>query len=259
MPRVNIGLLSLNVVTEGPEAAPALVLAHPLGADLTVWDEIAPALAERFRLVRFDARGHGASDVPPGPYSLDDFGRDVVALLNALAIPRAHFIGLSMSGAIGQWLLIHAPEKLGRVVLANTASHFPTADSWNSRIRVARNEGMAGLAPVVAERWLTPAFRAREPERFAAIETMLRRSPAEGYAASCAALRDTDLRDALRAAPERPVLAIVGESDPSTPPALGEKLARALPGARLARLPGAHLTCVESKDGFLAAVSAFFG
>jgi 3-oxoadipate enol-lactonase len=259
MPKLNIGPLSLNVLVEGDESAPTLVLAHPLGGDLTVWDEIAPALARKFRVVRFDARGHGGSDVPAGPYRLGDFGADVVGLLDALKIERAHFIGLSMSGGIGQWLMIHAPERLDKVVLANTAMHFPAPDAWNGRIRAARAEGMAALAPVVAQRWLTPAFKARAPERFAAIENLLRRSPAEGYAASCSALRDLDLRDALRGATARPVLVIVGESDPSTPPALGEALARALPGARLARLPGAHLTCVESKEAFLAEVLAFLG
>lgn len=259
MPKVNFGPLSLNAIIEGAEDAPALVLAHPLGGDLTVWDEVAPALARKFRVIRFDARGHGASDVPPGPYALDDFGGDVIGLLDALLVPRANFIGLSMSGIIGQWLMVHAPERLDRIVLANTAAHFPTADSWNGRIRVARTEGMAGLAPVVVQRWLTPAFRACEPKRFEEIENMLRRSPAKGYAASCSAIRDADLRDAIRTAPRRPVLVIVGESDASAPPPLGEALARALPGARLVSLPGAHLTCVESHAAFLAAVSGFLG
>lgn len=257
MPKVNIGALSLNVVTEGARGAPVVVLAHPLGGDLTIWDDIAPVLAQKYFVLRFDARGHGGSDVPPGPYSLGDLGGDVVALLDRLEIAKAHFIGLSMSGAIGQWLMIHAPERLDKVVLANTAFVFPNPEGWNGRIRVARSGGMAALAPVVVQRWLTPAFRTAQPKKFEAIENLLRASPPLGYVACCSALRDTDLRDAIRAAPQRPVLVIVGESDASTPPQLGEALARSLPGAHLLRLRAAHLSCVEASNEFLAAVVEF--
>ncbi|WP_298421384.1 3-oxoadipate enol-lactonase [Rhodoblastus sp.] len=257
MTKVNIGALSLNVATAGPPGAPAVILAHPLGADLTVWDEVAPVLAERFFVLRFDARGHGGSDVPPGPYVLADFGGDVVALMDAFGLARAHFVGLSMSGGIGQWLMIHAPDRLDKVVLANTAPYFPGPDGWNARIRAARGEGMAGLAEAVAQRWLTPAFRARNPEKFAQIENLIRAAPPQGYAACCSALRDADLRDAIRAAPPRPVLVVVGESDASTPPALGEALARGLPDAQLLHLQAAHLSCVEAKDAFLAALGDF--
>jgi 3-oxoadipate enol-lactonase len=256
MSRVNIGALSLRVATEGSPDAPALILGHPLGADLSIWDDFAPVLAQKFFVVRFDARGHGGSDVPPCPYSLDDLGGDVVALMDRLAIAKAHFIGLSMSGAVGQWLMIHAPDRLDRIVLANTAAYFPNAEGWNGRIRAARADGMPILAAAVAQRWLTPAFRAADPQKFAAIENLLRANSPLGYAACCSALRDADLRDALRAAPPRPALVIVGEADPSTPPALGEALARLL-GARIERLPAAHLSCIEAKDAFLAAVMRF--
>jgi 3-oxoadipate enol-lactonase len=257
MPKMNIGALSLNVVTEGATGAPVVVLAHPLGGDLTIWNDIAPVLAQKFFVVRFDARGHGGSDVPPGPYSLGDLGGDVVALLDRLEIAQAHFVGLSMSGGVAQWLMIHAPERLDKVVLANTAYVFPNPEGWNGRIRAARSGGMAALAPVVVQRWLTAAFRAAQPEKFEEIENLLRAAPPKGYAACCSALRDTDLRDAIRAAPQRPVLVIVGESDASTPPQLGEALARSLVGARLLRLRAAHLSCVEARDEFLTAVVEF--
>lgn len=261
MSKVNVGALSLNVVTEGRREAPAVILGHPLGADLSVFDEVAPALAQKFFVVRFDARGHGGSDVPPGPYALGDLGGDVAALMDALGLARAHFIGLSMSGAIGQWLMIHAPARLDRIVLANTAAHFPGPEGWNARIRATREGKMADLAAMVVQRWLTPAFRAGHPERYAQVEGVVRASPPPGYAACCSALRDADLRDAIRAAPPRPALVIVGELDASTPPALGEALARALPQtlpkSRLARLPAAHLSCVEATQGFLAEVERF--
>ncbi|MCI4680234.1 3-oxoadipate enol-lactonase [Rhodoblastus acidophilus] len=257
MSKMNIGALSLNVATAGAPGAPTLILAHPLGASLSVWDEVAPILAKKFFVVRFDARGHGGSDVPPGPYSLSDLGGDVVALMDALGLARAHFVGLSMSGAIGQWLMIHAPDRLDRVVLSNTAAWFPGPENWNARIRAARGGGMADLAAAVVQRWLTPAFRATDPERYQQIEKLVRATPPLGYAACCAALRDADLRDAIRAAPPRPTLVIVGDADASTPPALGEALAGALPDARLVRLPAAHLSCVEAAHPFLAAVEKF--
>ncbi|MGO8739495.1 alpha/beta fold hydrolase [Rhodoblastus sp.] len=257
MTKMKAGALTLNVVTEGARQAPAVILGHPLGADLSVWDDVAPTLARKFFVVHFDARGHGGSDVPPGPYALSDLGGDVVALMDALGLARAHFVGLSMSGAVGQWLMIHAPERLDKIVLANTAAYFPGPEAWNARIRAARGGQMADLAVLVVQRWLTPAFRAGNPEKFAQVERLLRASPPLGYAACCAALRDADLRDAIRAAPPRPVLAIVGESDASTPPALGAALAGALPGSRLARLPAAHLSCVEAAQGFLAEVEKF--
>ena len=257
MAKVDVGPLSLNVVTKGDDRATPLLLAHPLGADLTVWDEIAPVLAEKFLVVRFDARGHGLSDIPPGPYSLADLGRDVVSLLDALGFDLAHFLGLSMSGATGQWLMIHAPNRLGKVVLANTATHFPGAEGWNARIRAVRTQGMAALAAAVAERWLSPAFRAADPAKFEAVEGLLRAAHPDGYAACCSALRDADLRDEIRSAPARPALVIIGEKDASAPPPLGEALARSLPGAKLVRLPAAHLSCVEAKAAFLAAVAEF--
>jgi 3-oxoadipate enol-lactonase len=263
MTKVKAGALTFNVVTAGPREAPAVILGHPLGADLSVWDDVAANLAKRFFVVRFDARGHGGSDVPPGPYALADLGGDVVALMDALGLARAHFIGLSMSGAVGQWLMINAPDRLDRIVLANTAAYFPGPDGWNARIRAARGGKMADLAAMVVQRWLTPAFRAGNPQKFAQVEGLLRASPPLGYAACCAALRDADLRDSIRMARPRPALVIVGESDASTPPALGEALAGALPQARrqarLARLPAAHLSCVEAAEGFMGEVEKFLG
>ncbi len=257
MTRAKTDKIALNMSVAGDRSAPALVLAHPLGADLHVWDAIAPVLAEKFRLIRFDARGHGESFTPPGPYDLADLGGDALALLDELDVARAHFLGLSMGGALGQWLMIHAPQRLDKVVLANTASHFPDAGGWNARIRAARESGMRTLAPVILQRWLTPEFAVARPDVARKIEQMLLAADPRGYAASCAALRDADLRDAIRAAPPLPVLVIVGVSDASTPPERGIALAASLKDARLARLPAAHLSCVEAEKAFLAAALDF--
>jgi 3-oxoadipate enol-lactonase len=177
--------------------------------------------------------------------------------MEALHIERAHFLGQSMGGAIGQWLMIHAPERLDKVVLANTASYFPSAAGWNARIRSARENGMAELAPAVTQRWLTEAFRSARPEVAREIEAMLLACDPLGYAACCSALRDADLRDAIAAAPARPALVIVGENDASTPPELGVALADLLKDAKLVRLKAAHLSSVEAAEAFVAAVLGF--
>ena len=257
MTRVKTGKISLNVAVAGDPQAPALILAHPLGANLHVWDALAPALAAKFRVISFDARGHGQSDAPQGPYTLADLGGDVIALMDELNVAQAHFLGQSMGGAIGQWLMIFAPERLRNVVLANTAMHFPDAAGWNARIRSTRESGMAALAPAVTQKWLTADFRAARPDIARNIKDMLRAGDPKGYAACCAALRDTDLRDALRAAPPCPALVIIGDSDPSTPPRLGEDLAARLKNARLVRLHAAHLSGVEAEGAFLEAMIDF--
>ncbi len=249
--------ISLNVSLAGDKRAPALILAHPLGANLHLWDPIAPALAEKFFLISFDVRGHGHSRRPDGPYALSDLGADVLGMMNELEIRRAHFLGQSMGGAIGQWLMIHAPERLEKVVLANTAPFFPGAAGWNARIHSTREKGMAELAPAVVQRWLTAEFRKAQPNVARNIEEMLLASDPQGYAACCSALRDTDLRDAIRAAPPRPVLVIVGEHDASTPPELGADLANSLKDARLVALKAAHLSSVEAEKAFLEAVETF--
>ena len=259
MASIKIGPVSLNVSVLGDAHAPPLILAHPLGARLEVWDALTPALAQKFRLIRFDARGHGGSSVPAGPYTLADLGGDVVAVMDELEVARAHFLGLSMGGVIGQWLMIFAPDRLDKLVLANTASHFPDPAVWNARIRAARGPGMAALAPAITERWLSADFRVARPETASMIEDMLRASDPQGYAACCAALRDADLRDAIRRAPPRPALVIVGDADASAPPARGAALAASLPGSRLVTLKAAHLSCVEAESAFLSAVMAFLG
>lgn len=257
MAKIHAGAVALNVAVDGEANAPALLLAHPLGAALHVWDGLVPALAKQFRVIRYDARGHGQSSVPPGPYALADLAGDALAVLDALGVEKAHVLGQSMGGAIGQWLAIHAPQRLKKLILANTSAHFPDPAGWNARIRSARDKGMAELAPAVTQRWLTAPFRAAQPEVAARIEAMLRASPPEGYAATCSALRDLDLRDAiLRAAPV-PALVIVGDSDASSPPERGAALAAALPGARLATLQAAHLSSVERPAEFLGAVTEF--
>lgn len=243
-----------RVRQDGPADAPVILMAHALGADLTMWDAVTPALARRYRVVRYDSRGHGGSVAEARPTSMAELAGDALAILDALDVERAHFVGLSMGGMVGQWLAVHAPERLRRVVLCNTAAALGPPEIWNARIRAVR-AGMGGLTQSVMERWFTPQFRRASPQTVGRIASVFEATRPEGYAACCAAIRDADQRWSARDA-RAEVTVLVGARDPSTPPALGRALADAIPGARLASVDAAHLTCVERPGDFAAAVLA---
>lgn len=245
-----------NCHVDGPPEAPVLVLSNSLGTNLSMWDGQMPALTARFRVLRYDTRGHGASTVTPGAYSIDMLARDVLALLDALKIRRAHFCGLSMGGMTGMWLGVHAPDRIGRMVLANTAPKIGTPEMWNQRIDNVRKGGMEAIVDTVLERWFTAGFRARAPEPVARMRAMLTATPAEGYMACCAAVRDMDQRDAI-AEIRHPALVIAGTHDVVTPPAEGRATAERIRGARYLELDAAHISNVEAADRFTAETVAF--
>lgn len=236
---------------EGPADAPVLMLSNSIGARMDMWDDQAPALAERYRLLRYDTRGHGGSDVPPGPYSIEDVGRDALGLLDALGIERAHFCGLSLGGMTGMWLGINAPERVDRLVLACTSAHMPPGETWDERAAAAREDGMADLAEAAMERWLTPHLRASRPDAAERIRRGLQETPGEGYAGVCEAIREHDLRAELPGI-AAPTLVIAGDEDPSAPPEEhGRLVAEAIPGARMVVLEHArHLANVEHPEEF---------
>ena len=242
---------------EGPDRAPVVVLSHSLGADLTMWEPQARALAQRFRVLRYDSRGHGASAVPPAPYTLEAIARDVLALLDALGLDRVHFCGLSMGGLVGMWLAAHAAARVDRLVLCSTAAKIGTADGWNARIHERRRRrhgrGVAGDRRALVHPGL-PAARAR---RGGANEgAMLDRTSPEGYARTCAAIRDADCRSDL-AAVAAETLVVSGSEDPATPPAEGQAIARGIRDARYVELQASHLSNLEAETAFTAAVSGF--
>jgi 3-oxoadipate enol-lactonase len=183
----------LHHILDGPEGAPVIVLANSLGTTLSMWDDQAPALQTRFRLLRYDHRGHGSSPVPPGPYMIEDLGRDVLALLEQLGIDRVSFCGLSLGGMVGMWLASEVPERIDRLVLCCTAARFAPG-AYDSR---ARTDGVTEIADNVLERWFTPAFRASQRDVVEWARRMLHETPAEGYAGCCEAVRDADLRSRL--------------------------------------------------------------
>src|SRR5277367_6990159 len=181
---------SFHYRLDGPADAPAVVLSNSLGTNLTMWDAQIPALTQKFRVLRYDSRGHGLSEVTPGPYTIAGLAQDVVGLLDALQIPSAHYCGLSIGGLIGQWLGIHAAKRFKSLTLCNTAARIGTTDGWNTRIATIKEGGIAPIANGVVSRWFTEDFAKREPTWVETARQVLLHSPPEGYAATCAALRD---------------------------------------------------------------------
>ena len=242
------GTPDLNHRLEGPEDAPVLVLSNSLGTTLGMWDDQAPALRERFRLLRYDIRGHGDSPTPPGPYEIADLGRDVLSLMDGLGIERASFCGLSVGGMTGMWLGSERPERIDCLVLLCTSALLGPKALWDERIETARTKGMDALVDGVLERWLTDSFRSENPVAVERVAGMLRRTDPEGYAGCCAAIRDMDLRDRLGSI-KAPTLMVSAADDPATPPEHGEFIANSIPGARFEVVPDAsHLANIERPE-----------
>jgi 3-oxoadipate enol-lactonase len=250
-----VGRVHLHYRIDGDSAGPPLVLSNSLGAALEMWEPQMAALA-RFRVVRYDSRGHGQSDVPRGPYSIDDFGNDVLGLLDTLGIERAHFCGLSMGGAIGLWLGVNAPERIDRLVVANTGAKIGNADSWNGRIDAVRRDGMASIAPAVLSRWFSHASMAQPTPLVAKLRKTFEATSSDGYASACAAVRDLDLRRVVHRI-HVPTLVITGSEDVSTPPADGRFLAEHIRGARYVELEAPHLSNIQAASAFTQALLHF--
>ncbi|MEO8741080.1 MAG: 3-oxoadipate enol-lactonase [Casimicrobiaceae bacterium] len=246
----------INYRFDGPVDAPIVMLSNSLGTNLAMWQPQMVALTVRFRVLRYDSRGHGASSVTPGPYAIEQLARDVVGLLDVLRIPRVHFCGLSMGGMVGMWVGANAADRLDRLVLCNTTAKIGLPDSYDARIDKVRKDGLASIADAVLERWLSARFRARDPAALARLRAMLVATSTDGYVASCAAVRDMDqwaLLDAIR----NPTLVIAGTHDVPTPPADGRRMAQAIANARYVELDAAHISNVEAASAFTAAVVDF--
>lgn len=241
---------------DGPEDAPVLLLSNSLGTTMAMWDPQVPAFAEHFRVLRYDSRGHGQSDSPAGAYSMDRLGRDAILLLDALKLDTVDFCGLSKGGMVGQWLGVRAPERIRKLILANTSAYMGPPSGWQSRIEAVRTNGMAPLADASIARWFTPDFAASSPDAVAPIRDMLLACDVQGYSGCCAAIRDMDLRpSAGLIAP--PTLVIAGRQDPSTSVEDGRWLADTVKDGRLVEIDAAHLSNVEKPNEFQAAVLAF--
>jgi 3-oxoadipate enol-lactonase len=242
---------------DGPTDKPVLLLSNSLGTDLTMWEPQLHRLGRQFRVLRYDTRGHGESAVTPGPYSIEQLGRDVIALLDALKIERAYFCGISMGGATGLWLATHAPQRFLKMVLSNTAARFGTPEMWQTRIDTVRKGGTASVAQTSTERWFTAPFRARAPGIVERMRQTLLRFNSDGYIACCMAIRDVDQRESIGNI-RLPTLVIAGTQDVATPPADGRFLAQRIPQARYLEIDAAHISNVEAPEIFSDAVLQFF-
>lgn len=256
MPFADLPGVRLHYTLDGDAARPVLVLSNSLGTCLDMWGPQVAAFARHFRVLRYDTRGHGRSEVTPGPYTLPQLGADVIALLDHLGIERAHFCGLSMGGLTGMWLATAFAARIDRLVLCNTAAFIGPPENWTRRAEAVERDGLASIAEAVVEKWLTPPHAARHPEQVAQLRAMLCATPDAGYAANCRAIRDADFRaDVARIA--APTLVIAGTGDMPTPPRDGQYLAQAIPGARYVELAAAHLSNLEQIEPFTEAVLSF--
>jgi 3-oxoadipate enol-lactonase len=241
----------------GKRGSPALVFTGSLGTDLTMWEPQAERLKPRFCTLRYDIRGHGRSPVPPGPYSMDDLGSDLLALLDRLGIERASLCGLSIGGMISMWLAANAPERVERLVLCCTSAQLGPPSAWHERAATVRAEGVGAVADAVLGRWYTAGFAAAHPDEIERMRRILTATPPEGYAACCEAIAEMDLTPDLPSI-AAPTLVIAGEQDPSTPPEHGRRIADLIPGARFEVIsPAAHLATVERPDLTTAMILRF--
>ena len=235
-----------------------LVFINSLGSDLRIWDGVIPYFGEDFPIVRYDKRGHGLSDCPPGPYTLRDHTTDLAGLLTVLEVPSAILIGVSVGGMIALDFAHQYPQRVHALVLCDTGAQIGTAEAWSERSAIVRQEGLASIAPLILGRWFSRSFSTGEPATYRGYYNMLTRTPAEGYAATCEALRDADLRNVVKSITV-PSLVLCGDEDIATPPTLGQELATTLPNANFQLIYQAgHLPSIEQPRAVATAIKQFF-
>lgn len=236
--------MKTNYKITGTPNSPVLVFSNSLGADMGMWDELVPCLLPYFRVLQYDTRGHGGSEVTADPYTIGLLGNDVIALLDELKIDKAYFCGLSMGGLIGQWLAIHHPERIQKLILSNTDAKIGTAETWNDRIKTITKDGMQAIVEGTMERWFTQDFRKNNLNRIAEIKAVFAGNNVVGYANSCAAVRDADFRDDVKKITVA-TLVVTGDEDAVTNVVQAEELAKNIPNAKLKILPARHLSATE--------------
>lgn len=259
--RVEVNGTVLKTRVDGEPGAPWIVLSSSLAATLGMWEPQMALLTRRFRVLRYDTRGHGGSDTPPGDYTFDDLVADVIGLMDRFGIERAAYMGLSLGGMTGLGLALAHPGRVEKLVCCDARADAPPpfVASWDDRVAAIRTGGMAAIAAPTLERWFSERFRAGEPEGLESARAMIVGTDVEGYAGCAAALKRLDY---LKRLPEMtvPTLFVVGDEDSGAPPAVMEAMAAATPGGVLCSVPGAaHIANMDNPVGFNEAIAPFLG
>ena len=257
--KVNVNGINVSYTLDGPANAPVVTLSHSLATDLSMWDPQMKALTARYRVLRYDTRGHGGTDAPAGAYSLGQLAADASAMLKALGVARTHWVGLSMGGMIGQTLALASPELFLSLSLCDTSSRIPAEAKplWAERIKTAETQGMEPLVEPTIGRWFTAPFREQHKDVIEPVRAMIRNTKPQGYAGCCHAIAALDLTDKLPAI-KIPTVVIVGEEDQGTPVAASQAIQSKIAGAQLHVLKSAaHLSNMEQPEAFNAALTGF--
>ena len=259
MPLIHANRTELNYDLTGPADAPVVVFSNSIGTTLEMWDGQVPALAERYRCLRYDTRGHGRSPVVDRPIGIADLADDLAGLLEALAIPKAHVVGLSLGGMTAQAFALRHPGRLDRLALMATAAHLPPPEAWRARAETVRTQGMGAIVEAVIPRWFTPSFVQHAPDQVAAVRERFLANDPRGYARCCEAIAAMDLRLAISRI-TAPTLILAGAGDPATPVAMMVEIRDRIAGAVLHVLPeAAHLLAIEQSETVTAKLIQFLG
>jgi 3-oxoadipate enol-lactonase len=250
--------VKLFYTVEGKAGAPFLILSNSLGTTHKMWDAQISAFAAKFRVIRYDRRGHGQSSSPPGPYSLEDLGNDALAIMDAAGAKRVHWCGLSMGGMTGLWLAANHPDRIEKLVVSSAATFMPPPELWNGRIKTAQDKGMEVLAAPTMQRWFTADFIRSSQDKVASIREQFLETTVEGFSGCAAAMRDMDLRETVKTI-KAATLVIVGADDQGTTPAEAGIIVNRVPNARGIILKGSHIINVEAPQDFTNEVLEFIG
>ena len=259
MPVIDSHGCPIDVEVTGPADAPVLMLSSSLGTTKHMWDPQMQAFAGRYRVVRYDRRGHGNSGVPKGPYNMEMLARDAIAVMDGLGLKKVNWLGLSMGGMEGMWLGANAPDRIEKLILSNTSTYYADKTPWHTRIETVSKAGsVAAISDAVINAWLTQDFQKNNPAETARMKEMMIATPVEGYLSCCAAVRDMDHREIIKSI-TAPTLIIAGSKDMATNVEAAEFIRDRIKGSKLAIVDAAHIANVEQPGAYAKDVLAFLG
>jgi 3-oxoadipate enol-lactonase len=257
MPLIDSNDCPIHVEVEGRDDAPVLMLSSSLGTTKHMWDPQMSAFTAKYRVVRYDRRGHGRSGIPEGPYDMEMLARDAIAVMDGLKLDKVNWLGLSMGGMEGMWLGANAPDRIEKLILSNTSTYYADKGPWDARIATVTKAGsVAAIADMVINVWLTRPFQEAQPDVAARLKEMMIATAPEGYVACCAAVRDMDHREIIRNI-KAPTLIIAGAKDPATNVAAAEFIRERIAGSKLVVLDAAHIANVEQPQAYAKEVLSF--